>query len=149
MTEGNPASGGAPGTTNATFTVTFGGQHANRDSGLRHRQRDGNNGNRLHGAQRQSGVFTGQSSETITVPVWGYLTDEADETFFVNLTNATNASLADSQGRGTIIDNDNPPAFTINDVTATEGDTGTTSATFTVGLSATSGQTISINAITS
>ena len=42
--------------------------------------------------------------------------DEADETFFVNLSNAANAAILDNQGMGTITDNDVPPTLTINDV---------------------------------
>jgi len=36
--------------------------------------------------------------------------------FFVNLNNATNAAILDSQGQGTITDDDVPPTLTINDV---------------------------------
>jgi hypothetical protein len=32
--------------------------------------------------------------------------DEPNETFFVNLSGATNATIADGQGVGTIVDND-------------------------------------------
>ena len=35
--------------------------------------------------------------------------DEVNETFFVNLTSPTNATIADAQGVGTIIDDDAPP----------------------------------------
>jgi uncharacterized protein YegL len=35
------------------------------------------------------------------------------ETFNVNLSNATNATIADSQGVGTILDNDDPPRFIV------------------------------------
>ena len=37
------------------------------------------------------------------------------------------------------------PSITINDVTVTEGNTGTTAATFTVSLSAASSQTVSVH----
>ena len=62
----------------------------------------------------------------------GDLTYEADETFAVALSGATNARLADESGLGTIENDDAPPALTIDDVTVTEGDAGTTEATFTV-----------------
>src|SRR2546422_83638 len=57
----------------------------------------------------------------------------APETFVVNLSNATNATIADGQGIGTILDDE--PRISINDVTVTEGNTGTVNATFTVSLS--------------
>src|SRR6185503_15013640 len=47
-----------------------------------------------------------------------------------------NATLADAQGVGTIV-NDDLPTLSVNDVTVTEGDTGTTNAVFTVTLSQT------------
>ncbi len=45
--------------------------------------------------------------QTITVTVQGDTLDEADETFFINLSGATNATIADNQGLGIITDNDN------------------------------------------
>ena len=51
--------------------------------------------------------FTGGAvTQTITVQVNGDLAPEADETFFVNLTNATGAVIQDSQGVATIQDDD-------------------------------------------
>jgi len=88
---------------------------------------------------------TGVTSQTITVPVVGDTLDEANETFVVNLSGATNATIADSQGVGTITDNDPSPTLAINDVTVTEGNTGTANAVFTVTLSAVSGQTVTVN----
>jgi len=40
------------------------------------------------------------------VAVIGDIVAEPNETFFVNLSNPTNATIADSQGVGTIVDND-------------------------------------------
>jgi hypothetical protein len=48
----------------------------------------------------------------------------------------------------TIIDDDGPPSLSINDVTVTEGDAGTTNAVFTVTLSPASGQSVTVNAAT-
>jgi|GEM_PF-3417955 len=58
---------------------------------------------------------------------------QPNETFFVNLSAPTNATIADGQGIGTILDDE--PRMSINDVTVTEGNTGTVNATFTVSLS--------------
>jgi hypothetical protein len=57
----------------------------------------------------KSGTLTflpGQTSKTITIVIKGDNIDEPNETFFLNLSNATNASIDDGQGVGTITDND-------------------------------------------
>jgi ribosomal protein L35AE/L33A len=95
-----------------------------------------------------SGTLTftpGQTSKTMTVPVLGDLLDEANETFFVNLTNPSNATIVDGQGLGTITDNDPLPSLSINDVTVTEGNVGTVFANFTVTLNAASGRPVSVD----
>lgn len=59
--------------------------------------------------QQTNGTLTfepGQTSKEVTVPVNGDTTDEPDETFFVNLSSPTNASISDVQGVGTIEDDD-------------------------------------------
>ena len=83
-----------------------------------------------------SGTLTipaGQTTGTITVLVNGDRLGEPNETFVVNLSAPTNATLADGQGIGTILDDE--PRISINDVAVTEGNTGTVNATFTVSLS--------------
>ncbi|MDA1191504.1 MAG: Ig-like domain-containing protein, partial [Candidatus Poribacteria bacterium] len=85
----------------------------------------------------------GETTKTFTVATTDDATDESDETFVVNLTSPTNATLSDAQGLGTITDNDGP-AISINDITLTEGSGGATTATFTVSLSAASPQTITV-----
>src|SRR6185503_13310521 len=87
----------------------------------------------------------GTTSQTITVRVNGDVLNEADETYFVNLSTPTNATLADSQGLGTILNDDAMPALSISDVSVTEGNTGTSNAVFTVSLSAISGQSVTVN----
>ena len=87
----------------------------------------------------------GQTQRTVTVPVLGDVVKEFNETFFVNLNNPVNASLADAQGQGTITDDDRAPALTVADVSIAEGNDGTSILTFTVNLSAASGQSISVN----
>jgi hypothetical protein len=82
-------------------------------------------------------ILAGQTSGTISVPVIDdSVPDEGNETFNVNLLGATGAEIVDSQGQGTIVDNDGtqPPAsFSINDVAKREGRTGkTTTFSFTV-----------------
>ncbi|MCP1386573.1 Calx-beta domain-containing protein, partial [Runella salmonicolor] len=72
-------------------------------------------------------------TQTITVQVIGDAVGEANETFFVNLTNilgSPSVNLSDAQGLGTILDDD--LSFSINDMTVAEGNAGTTNFTFTV-----------------
>jgi len=52
------------------------------------------------------------TTQIVTVLVNGDLVDEPNETFFVNLTDATNATIADGQGICTIVDNDETPGGT-------------------------------------
>jgi hypothetical protein len=84
-------------------------------------------------------------TQAVAVTVNGDAIAEADETFFVNLANAVNATIADGQGQGTIQNDDGMPALTIDDVTVTEGDAGTTSATFTVTLSGPSQPAVTVD----
>jgi hypothetical protein len=51
----------------------------------------------------------GVVTRNLTVTVKGDNLSEDDETFFVNLSNPTNATIADAQGVGTIVDNDPAP----------------------------------------
>ena len=77
-----------------------------------------------------------QNTQTISVTINGDTKVEANETFNVVLSNATNgATISDSQGVGTITNDDAAAiagSVSINDVTISEGDSGTKVATFTV-----------------
>ena len=69
-----------------------------------------------------SGTLTftpGQTTRTITVPVVGELVPEVNETFFVNLSAAVNATIAVSQGTGTIVNDDT--AVTLNPASLVNG----------------------------
>lgn len=99
-----------------------------------------------------SGLITftpGQTSRPLNVTVNGDTTFESNESFNVNLSLAANSSIADGQGVGTITNDDAQPAISVNDVSLTEGNTGTASAIFTVSLSNASSQTIAVNFQTS
>jgi hypothetical protein len=79
-------------------------------------------------------IPAGQTTGTITVPISGDRLAEPNETFLVNLTGATNATISDGQSVGTIVDDE--PRISISDVTKAEGRKGkTTLFTFTVYLS--------------
>ena len=87
----------------------------------------------------------GETGQTVAITVNGDLSDEPDESFYINLSNPVNADISDAQGVCTITDDDGPPSLVINDVTVTEGNTGTVSAGFTVTLSPSSGQVVTVN----
>jgi hypothetical protein len=79
------------------------------------------------------------------VQVIGDKTVESNETFFVNLISATNATIADGQATGTVLNDDAAtPTLSVNDVAVVEGNLGTRNLTFTVRLSAISQQTINV-----
>src|SRR5262245_26264550 len=87
----------------------------------------------------------GQTSHTIRVPIIGDQVSELDEYFYFNLGNASsNAFLYSNSSVGVIL-NDEPPEISIYDVTGQEGNSGTTSVTFGVGLSFATTQPVSVN----
>ena len=86
----------------------------------------------------------GVTSQTVLVPVLGDPLDEIDETLSVKLSAPSNASIADAEGVGTILDDDAAPAISVNDVSVIEGDDGAVDLVFTVGLSQASGQTVTV-----
>jgi hypothetical protein len=80
-------------------------------------------------------IPAGQTTGTIAVLVNGDRRGEADEAFFVTLTGATNATILDGSGVGTILDDE--PRISISDFGMAEGNKGQrTLFTFTVTLSA-------------
>jgi hypothetical protein len=84
----------------------------------------------------------GQTTQTVTVAVLGDRLPEPTETFAVNLT-STCAFVGDGQGVGTILDDE--PRISINDVTVTEGNTGSVNATFKVSLSVAYDQPVTVH----
>jgi hypothetical protein len=88
--------------------------------------------------QAASGTLTfapGETRKTVTVLVNGDRLPEPTETFVVNLSNPTNAAIADVHAVGTISDDE--PRISITDVTKLEGrGNNKTLFTFTVMLSA-------------
>jgi uncharacterized repeat protein (TIGR01451 family) len=89
----------------------------------------------------------GETSKTVNVPVTDDTLDEADET--VNLTlsqpGGTGQLGSPSTAVLTILDNDASPGLSINDVSMSEGDSGTKNFVFTVTLSQASGQTVTVD----
>jgi hypothetical protein len=86
----------------------------------------------------------GQTSKTISVLVDGDRIGEPSESFLVNLSSPTNATIADGQGVGTIADDE--PRISISDVTRYEGKKNqTTLFSFTVTLSAAYDQPVTLS----
>jgi predicted extracellular nuclease len=76
----------------------------------------------------------GMTSYTFNVSINGDIIAEGNETFTVNVTNLAGANLVKGTGTGTIANDDAGVDLNINDISANEGDSGTTSFTFTVSL---------------
>ncbi len=70
--------------------------------------------------------------QKVNVVVNGDTTFEANETFIVRLSNPVNATLMELEGIGLIFNDDVEPSFAINDVSANEGNAGTTPFVFTI-----------------
>jgi len=115
---------GNSGTTNAVFTVTL-STASNQTVTVSYSTA---NGTATAGSDyaAQSGIVTfnsGQTTKTITVVVNGDTEPETNESFFVNLTSATNATIADSQGVGTIVNDDQPVSAPAKTGVDFDGDT--------------------------
>lgn len=90
-------------------------------------------------------IPAGVTTANIDFSVNGNATFEPDKTFFVNLSAAINATIADPQGQATIANDDPLPGITIADASLFEGSSGTNNASFNVKLSNPSYQTITVN----
>ncbi|MEH1795512.1 Calx-beta domain-containing protein [Nostoc sp.] len=147
VTEGNTGA-----TTNANFTISLSNPSYQQVT-VNYNTSDGSAQIADSDYNSALGTITfapGETSKTLSIGVIGDNQTETDETFAVNLLGATNAAIADNLGVGTIINDDNQPLISISDVSVTEGNTGTTTnANFTISLSNTSYQQITVNYNTS
>ena len=86
-------------------------------------------------------------TKTVSVTIVGDAFDEPEETFFLELTGATGATIEDGEGLGTIQDDDLPPVVQVPPtLSVPEGQSGdTTVATIDVTLSAPSGQPVLVD----
>ncbi|MFA6985157.1 MAG: Calx-beta domain-containing protein [Arenimonas sp.] len=89
----------------------------------------------------------GVSSQTFSVTINGDTAVESNETFAVNLSNVSGATVANYQAIGTITNDD--VALSIADVSIVEGNSGSAFASFTVTLSAPAAVDVTFNASTS
>ena len=136
---------GDSGTKNATFTVTL-SEKSPHEVTVDYTT--------VGGSAKQPADFTetkgkltfapDETSKQVAVPVKGDTLDEADETFTLELSAPTNASIADGTGEGTIADDDAPPSLTVAGADVTEGNDGATELKFTVTQSAASGRDVTV-----
>ncbi|HEV7475948.1 MAG TPA: lamin tail domain-containing protein, partial [Pyrinomonadaceae bacterium] len=145
VTEGNG------GTTTATFTVSLSAPAPSTDITFDIATQDNTattaNSDYVAKTLTHQLIPAGQQSYTFTVVVNGDVTVENDETFFVNVTNASGATITDGQGLGTI-QNDDLPGLSINDVSLSESDAGTKVFTFMVSLAAPAPATVTFDIAT-
>lgn len=142
VTEGNT------GTVNATFTVTLSAA-SGQPVTVQYSTANGT-ATASSDFQTASGTLTfapGETSKTISVAVLGDQMFEPNETFAVNLSGPTNATIGDGNGTGTIVNDDTyvAPSIRISDFSKLEGRNGNTNFTFTVTLSAPSATPVTVN----
>jgi titin len=91
----------------------------------------------------------GATTQRVRITIIGDTANEPNEMFFVNLSNAKNATLANSQATGTIINDDGGggavPMLAISDVSANEGNAGTADVFVAVTLTNPNGQTVTVD----
>lgn len=140
ITEGNA------GTITASFTIT---QDSRGKSSVRFSTAQGTASSpedflSKSGRMRFAG---GHRTHKIAITVVGDTLDEANETFFVRLSDPVGATIGDGEGQGTITDDDLPPTVSsVATATVPEGNSGDTQfATIDVSLSAPSGRQVSVN----
>ena len=139
---------GNAGTTPATFVIALSGASSLPVS-FSYATTDGTAiaGSDYIGTSGTATFAPGEVEKTVVVLVNGDTVDETQETFFLDISNVQNATVNSSRGTGFIVDDDGP-TISINDVSITEGNSGTKAATFTLTLSAPSVEPIAVRAIT-
>ena len=140
---------GNSGTSVATFTVTLSPVNALQTVTVNYATANGTATAADYTAGSGTLTFAPlATTRTISVIITGDTAVESNETFVVNLSGATNAAIGDAQGVGTISNDDasGQSTLTIGDVAITEGNAGTSLATFTVTLSpVNASQSVTVN----
>ena len=108
------------------------------------------NGTAVAGADYvpKSGTLTfpaGTTTRTVAVTILNDSIYEGDETFFLNLSSPSGATVQDGQGVATIIDDEPAILVSVDDKAMVEGNAGTTAATFLVTLSGPSALATSVD----
>src|SRR5262249_51933493 len=122
---------GNSGTTAFNFTVTLSTPSSSPVT-VQYATADGTATTANNDYTASSGTLTfapGQTQQTITVLVNGDTVVELDETFAVNLSNPSNATLGTGQGQGTIQNDDiGPDRYEVNNTVPTATDFGSTNS---------------------
>ena len=87
----------------------------------------------------------GETSKTFNVPLLDDATDEFDEGVVLNISSVGGAPRLLGRASLVIVDDDPPPAISVSDASAPEGDFDTTNFVFNVSLSAPSAKTVSVD----
>ena len=135
---------GDSGTRNLQFSVQLSAA-SGRDITVAYATSDGSATTADSDYNAANGTLTfaaGETQKTIDVAIVGDTRNEADETFEVTLSNPAQATLDQATATGTIQNDEGLPTLSVADVSVAEGNSGTTTMTFTVELSAVSGQTV-------
>lgn len=146
-----PTSTGGAGST-ALFTVTL-SQASTQTVSVQYATADGTAqaGTDYVAASGTLTFAPGETQKTIAVTVLGDTNVEPDESFFVRLSTPANAIIADGEGQGTIRNDDTAapppvtPSLSIQDLSITEGNSGTSMAHLVVTLSAPASQAITVD----
>jgi hypothetical protein len=136
---------GNSGTTNFVFTVSLSAA-SGQEIDVAYATADGTATTADNDYIATSGTLTflaGDTSHTVTVAVIGNTTNEADETFTLNLTPVT-LQVNTASATGTIVNDDPVPSLAVEDVQNPEGNVGLTPFVFPVTLNAVSGQTVTV-----
>jgi len=99
---------------NATFTVSL-SNASSQDVTVNYATAD-ETAEAVNDYSTTSGTLTFnamQTTKTISVPIVDDFTYEGTETFYLNLSNPTNATISDDQGIGTILNDDLPPELRV------------------------------------
>ncbi|MBY0495569.1 MAG: S8 family serine peptidase [Cyanobacteria bacterium] len=117
---------GNSGTATATFTVTLAPANTSQTVTVDFATANGTATIADNDYVATNGTLTfapNVDTQTINVMVTGDANNESNETFAVNLSNAVNAAVGDTQGTGTITNDDGPPgpSITINTPTVAPG----------------------------
>jgi len=142
---------GNSGTTNAVFTLTLSAPAAT--GGVTYDIRTANRSataGQDYVANSQTGLVipAGATSATFTVVVNGDVLNEADEEFYVQISNVTGAFVNGAQGSGFITNDDPLPSVSINGFSVVEGNSGAVVRNFVITLDAPSGRSVSIDVAT-
>jgi hypothetical protein len=136
---------GDTGSKNVTFTISWTGAKGGGATTVHYATADG-----TATAGSDYTATTGLASlsmggcrcATVNVPVLGDTMTEGTETFAMNLSAPTGATIADAQGIGTIYDNEGPPSYVVSDATGAEA-SGTLA--FSVLLTNANGSSVSVD----